>query len=208
MISYLGQAQDQIGLIFKTRPYQIAVFLNPNLGFEKSIGQRFSIDVDITYLNREWIQNPDTDVIIPFLPWKAVKMVDCDGFKFLVGVKYFFIRSNPEKNRINKRSPFGWFLTIQSAWNRLTTYDLEDYKNYEQYTYDQTKDFPELYIGVGYQFYLYNAISMEVYSGWRYRFNYEAMNKKTSGEGIGEEYSTTMGDYLLPYVSFTIGYYF
>jgi len=207
MIFKVGQAQDQIGLIIKTRPYQGIVFHNPNIGLEKLIGQRLSIDVDIIYLNREWILNPNTDVIIPFLPWRAVKMVDCDGVKFLIGAKYYFIKPDHENNRINQQPPFGWFITIQGVWNRVTTYDLERYEYSEQYTYNQSKEYPELYLGVGYQFYIFNALSMEVYSGWRYRFYYEAMNKKTSGDGIGEVYSSKMGDNLLPYVSFTVGYY-
>lgn len=202
LLTNVVQSQDSISLIIKTKPYQDIVFHNPDIGIEKSIGNRFSVGIEGTYLNRQWVFH-NWDIL--FLPWDYGNFYNSNGVKFMVTGKYYFAKPSSVVTNIAPNSPFGWFTLLQASYTNVTIYNIDNYDSND--VYDESRRYAELYAGIGYQFCFYKRISFEIYSGIWFRQKYNPKQVILSGDNTGKEYARVKSSTLYPFISYTIGFY-
>jgi len=199
------QAQFFEGTIIKTRPFQDFVVFNPTLGLEKPITNTISIETELMYRNRNWDSSGGEGDFGSFY--------NGDGFRILIGSKMYFGNYNRNLYRDGKKAPFGWFTTIQISYSLALTYDIDKHHNtgmYE-YTVDSNRDWFEVNVGLGKQYYLFNTLSMEIYFGPTLISAQTEKMTITKSEDVnvveGSEIESYSDAYIRPFVSLTIGYY-
>jgi hypothetical protein len=191
--------------IIKTRPFQDFVVFNPTIGFEKPLRTQVSVELELMYRNRNW---DHSDVGKDF-----GKLYKGTGFRLLAGSKFYFGKSNKKIFSGEQIAPFGWFATLQIAANLAITYDVvkDGDESLLYYTVDNKKQFADLFLGIGKQFFIFNALSFEFYAAPLVRFPYteeytivDAENKNLIGSKDEGNYVDTS---ISPYLSITLGYY-
>ena len=194
--------------IVKTRPYQDFVAFNPTIGIEKPIKKIFSVELEFLYRNRNW-NSSDGE-------WDFGRFYDGDGFKFLVGSRVYFGKTNKHLDKEMQKAPIGWFGTIQLGYSQSKTYNIEKRATVSgiyQNTIDIEKNWTELNIGLGRQLYLFKTISLEFYIGPSIYFAHTEETTITDSEDLNEIGTTETEQYdfgriIKPNFVITIGYYF
>jgi len=191
--------------IIKTRPFQDFAVFNPTLGFEKPVRTNISVELELMYRNRNW---DHTDVGEDF-----GKLYKGTGFRLLAGSKIYFGKNHKKIFNNDQLAPFGWFATLQVAANLAITYNVvkDGDEPLLYYTVDNKKQFADLFLGIGKQFFIFNALSFEFYLAPLLRFPYteeytivDAENKNLIGSKDEGNYVDTS---ISPYLSITLGYY-
>ena len=135
--------------IIKTRPFQDFVGFNPNLGIEKPISKKFTVEIEYMYRNRTWYSSGGE--------WNFGKFHQSNGFRLLGGVRKYMGK--------NKTSPFAWFFGLQFAYSQVNFNNLEqsDFHNEYDKTVDLIIKYPEIIINIGRQFQLFKSLTIEFY---------------------------------------------
>ncbi len=184
--------------IVKTRPYQDFIALNPTLGFEKPIGKVFSLELDLMYRNQVWNNSGNEG--------DFGRYYDGDGFRILLGSKVYFGKTNKNLDKETQKAPFGWFATLQTSYSVAKTYNIER-EGFEKYYVNSYKNWGNINIGIGYQFYLFKTISLEIYAGPTIRTEYYEEFIVIEGFNPETEFESYRDTALNPFGTITLGYY-
>lgn len=208
IFQFTVNAQFLKGIIIKTRPIQDFIALNPNIGIEKPFKRIFSLELEFMYRNRNWESSGGE--------WDFGRYYDGDGFKILIGSRVYFGKTNRHLDKTSQKSPFGWFGIIQIGYSQSNTYDINKkhaisggYKN----TVNIEKNWSELNLGLGRQFYIFKTISLDLYIGPSIYFahsEYSTIMKSDNLSEIGETETEnySFGRIIKPNIILTVGYYF
>ncbi|MCK4638141.1 MAG: hypothetical protein KAT33_01850 [Bacteroidales bacterium] len=199
LIQFSIAAQFFNNSIIKTRPFQDFIAFNPNIGFEKPINNKFSIESEFLYRNRTWESTGSEGDFGRFY--------QSNGFRFLVGIRKYFGRT--------KTAPVGWFLSTQIAFSYSKIYDIEKHTSISGLYFNTVnieKNWPEIIIGFGKQFILFKNISFEFYFAPSLYLTYfektEIIDSKEPSEiGKIESEGYPFGEIGRFYFSWTIGYH-
>ncbi len=187
--------------VIKTRPYQDIVALNPTLGIEKAINNKYSVEVELLYRNRNWNSSGGEG--------DFGRYYNGDGFRALLGSKKYFGKSNKRFTNTAQKAPLGWFINAQLTYSYAITYNIEkkSHLGIYQYTVDSKRDWFEINFGIGKQFFLVENLVFEFYAGSTYRSSFTEKLTIIEGDDKGSELKNYADWTLYPFISFAIGLY-
>lgn len=199
---YTSHAQFFKHTIVKTKLLQDIVAFNPNLVFEKPLSNKISVELDFMYRNRVWNstgQNGDFG-----------KFYQGDGFKLLGGSKLYFGKAN-KQFADGQKAPFGWFVSFQLAYSMAITHNIanpEIQGDNPPYYFDSRKNWGNINLGIGKQFYLFKTISMEFFVGPTYRTAFTEYFTPIDGSNAELEYEEYRDAVITLFGTWSIGYFF
>ena len=191
---FIANSQIWDSLIIKTHPLRDFVALNPNIGFEKFLSKKMSVEFEFTYKNKDY-NNYAKDMFGHYL--------NCSGYRMILGIKEYFGK--------NKQKPKAWYILAQFGYRNFI---IPDYMKYEfpiSFTqtfniYKQNVDFDFL---VGKGFLIYKHIFSEFnfgpgisYSYWYGKYT-GAINTNNTNY-LNKYYNNGWSPYF--YFNWTIGY--
>ncbi|NOX48366.1 MAG: hypothetical protein GXO89_15455, partial [Chlorobi bacterium] len=132
-----------------------------------------------------------------------------DGFRALMGSKFYFGRSNKRINDPMQKAPLGWFVNAQMAYSYAVTYGIDKKSNLGSnlYKVDSRKNWMNINVGIGRQFFLLEKIVFEFYAGPTYRSAFTEKLTITEATDKGEVIESYADATISPYISFTLGFY-
>ena len=187
--------------VIKTRLFQDIIAFNPNLGFEKTLNTKYSVEVEFLYRNRNWDSSNSEGDFGSFY--------NGDGYRALMGSKMYFGKSNKRFGDPSQKAPIGWFINAQIAYSFAITYNIEkeSHLGTSQYKVDSRKNWMNLNFGIGRQFFLMENLVFEFYAGPTYRSAFTEKSTITEGKDKGTVIESYADWTLSPYFSFTLGFY-
>lgn len=187
--------------IIKTKPLQDFVAFNPTLGLEKPISSTFSVEVELMYRNRVWNSTG--------MEGDFGEFYDGDGFKALLGSRYYFGKPNKYLNS-GQKAPFGWLTTLQLAFSYAKTYNIDKPESgsggYPSY-FNSQKRWGNINIGIGKQFYLFQTITLEIIAGPTYRTAFTETFTPVDANNSELEFESYVDGVITIFGVFSIGYF-
>ena len=196
-----AQAQFFSKTVIKTRPYQDIIALNPSLGLEKALHSKYSVELELLYLNRTWNSSGSEG--------DFGRYYNSDGFRVLVGSKMYFGKSNKRFSDPLQKAPLGWFINAQLAYSYSITYNIDKKSHLGSFQnkVDSKRNWLNFNLGIGKQFFLVENIVFEFYIGPTYRSAFTEKLTITEGEDKGSVIENYADATISPFISFTIGFY-
>jgi hypothetical protein len=201
IIHFTGHAQFFSKTVVKTRIFQDIIALNPTLGFEKALHNKYSAELEFMYRNRNWGSSGGEGDFGSFY--------NGDGLRALIGSKMYFGKSNKRFNNPAQKAPMGWFINAQLAYSYAITYGIEKTSHLGSYLYkvDSKRNWVNINLGIGRQFFLIEKIVFEFYAGPSYRSAFTEKSTITEGKDKGTIIESYADATISPYISFTLGFY-
>ncbi len=208
IVPFTLQSQFLKGTILKTKPFQDFVAYNPTFGMEKTVGKLFSAELEFMYRNRSWNVSGGE--------WDLGRFYDAGGFKIVIGSRIYFGKTNRNLDQETQKAPFAWYGAIQLGYNLSTTYNVDrkaTVSGIYMYTADIDKNWLELNIGIGRQFYLFKTITLDLNLGPSIYFPHQEKTTITKSEDLSEIGTTKTEDFnfgriIRPNLILSLGYYF
>jgi hypothetical protein len=144
-----GQSLDN--LIIKSHPLRDFVALNPNIGLEKILNDRYSIELLFTYRNRDTeFSGKDFDI------WSYKKS---SGYRIQTSLKRYFVKS--------KKIPYAWYIAGQIGFSDVNLSNFNELERSGEYlrTVDINKKRIELNALFGKEFHIYKNFLTEINFG-------------------------------------------
>jgi hypothetical protein len=188
-----GQILDS--LIVKTHPLRDAVALNPNIGIEKILNDKFSFELLFTYKNRDTeFSGKDFDI------WSYKRS---SGYRIQSSLKRYFVKS--------KKIPYSWYILGQLGFSvvNLSNFN-EKYRSGEYFrTVNINKKRVEFNVLFGREIHIYKNFLTEFNFGVGIIYE-KYWSKLISGNNNDNRFKNGQyeSDYLSPilYGNWTIGY--
>lgn len=194
------QAQFFSNTIIKTRPLIGIVAFNPSFGFEKPISKKVSLEIDFMYRNKVWNSTGNEG--------DYGRFYNGDGYRLLLGSRVYFGKSNNYFSDATQNAPFGWFGVMQIAHSYAISYNIHFSKgDIESFYVNSYKNWGNLNIGLGKQFYFFNCISFEIYLGPTFRTGFTEKYKHISQNNFDPDLSQNRDGVISAFGSITFGYY-
>ncbi|NMC99053.1 MAG: DUF3575 domain-containing protein [Bacteroidales bacterium] len=188
-----GQIYDE--LVIKTNLLKDVVSYNPNIGLEKILTKKYSLEIEFTYKNRDnEYSGKDIDL------WSYKKS---NGYRIQSSLKRYFTKS--------KEIPNAWFLMGQLGFRNVHLPEFITYYKSGEYfrTADINKKRIEATLLFGREFHIYKNLLTEINLG--VGINWEKYDSKLiSGSNADEKYENGLyeTEYISPnfFINWTIGY--
>ncbi len=186
-------AKSQIwdSLIIKTHPLRDIVAQNPNIGFEKILSKKMSIELEFTYKNREVEYGSSPVKTNP-------STVKSNGYRVIIGVKEYFTE--------HKQIPKAWYSSFQIGYRNINVPNFNEYPNKIINIYKHDYDINAL-LGKGFLIFKHFFSEINFGVGLSYKDGHAKYLNGSNADEFYHNFLDGRGE-LLPslYINWTIGY--
>ena len=177
-------------MIIKTHPLRDFVAQNPNICFEKILNKKMSVELEFTYKTQQALALSGEG----YLYVSPQQYYSCNGYKFLISTKGYFIKS--------KKIPKAWYLSGQFGYSNIDmphlTYGHQGFTRKEH----RRMELFDFNLLCGKEFLIGRHISTEINFGPGLSYEIDNIQSFDNTGSSGSFYGWSMNFYL----NWTIGY--
>jgi hypothetical protein len=185
-----AKSQFWDSLIIKTHPMRDFFALNPNIGFEKILSKKISVEFEFTYKNR------DVEYVDEYVKTRGTSEKS-NGYRIIIGVKEYFTE--------HKQIPKAWYSSFQIGYRNICAPNINAYGGESINILKKTYDI-NLLLGKG--FVIFKHIFLEINLGPGISYKYWNVKNINGSNVNGDAYNpyNIKGWEPTFYINWTIGY--